>query len=61
MATLTGRPQAPPSLSRNPVNKQYPAQNATYNSGEPGIGTSAAKWLASQKVIAVGTDTWAVR
>ena len=40
--------------------KQYPAQNATYNSGEPGIGMAAATWLASQKVIAVGTDTWAV-
>jgi kynurenine formamidase len=40
--------------------QQYPAQNATYNSGEPGIGVSAATWLASQKVIAVGTDTWAV-
>src|SRR6202158_5276278 len=40
--------------------KQYPAQNATYNSGEPGINDTAAKWLASQKVIAVGADTWAV-
>jgi kynurenine formamidase len=40
--------------------KQYPAQNATYNSGEPGIGMAAATWLASQKVILVGTDTWAV-
>jgi kynurenine formamidase len=40
--------------------EQYPAQNTLYNSGEPGIGTDAAKWLASQKVIAVGADTWAV-
>lgn len=40
--------------------KQYPAQNATYNSGEPGIGMAAATWLASQKVILVATDTWAV-
>jgi kynurenine formamidase len=39
---------------------QYPAQNATYNSGEPGINTAAAQWLASQKVIAVGADEWAV-
>ncbi len=39
---------------------QYPAQNALYNSGEPGIGEAAAKWLADQKVIAVGADTWAV-
>ncbi len=40
--------------------EQYPAQNALYNSGEPGIGVDAAKWLASQKVVAVGADTWAV-
>jgi kynurenine formamidase len=40
--------------------KQYPAQNATYNGGEPGISESAALWLASQKVVAVGADTWAV-
>jgi kynurenine formamidase len=40
--------------------KQWPAQNATYNKGEPGITDSAAQWLASQKVVAVGADTWAV-
>ena len=40
--------------------QQYPAQNATYNSGEPGISASAAQWLAAQKVIVVGADTWAV-
>jgi kynurenine formamidase len=40
--------------------QQYPAQNATYNSGEPGISKSAAQWLASQKVILVAADTWAV-
>jgi kynurenine formamidase len=40
--------------------EQFPAQNATYNSGEPGIGKEAANWLASQKVVSVGTDTWAV-
>jgi len=40
--------------------EQFPAQNATYNSGEPGLGKEAANWLASQKVVAVGTDTWAV-
>jgi kynurenine formamidase len=39
---------------------QYPAQNALYNSGEPGIGEAAAKWLIDQKVILVGSDTWAV-
>src|SRR5689334_17091302 len=40
--------------------EQFPAQNATFNSGEPGIGKDAAKWLASQKVVAVGSDQWAV-
>jgi kynurenine formamidase len=40
--------------------QQYPAQNATYNAGEPGISKSAGQWLASQKVVVVGTDTWAV-
>ena len=39
---------------------QYPAQNAAYNKAEPGISKSAAQWLADQKVILVGADTWAV-
>jgi kynurenine formamidase len=42
------------------IYEQYPAQNALYNSGEPGIGVDAAKWLAAQKVVTVGADTWAV-
>lgn len=40
--------------------EQYPAQNATYNSGEPGIGKDAATWLIGQKIVAVGTDNWGV-
>jgi len=40
--------------------EQYPAQNTAYNSGEPGISTSAAVWLASQKIVVVGADSWAV-
>jgi len=44
----------------NDLFKQYPAQNATYNASEPGINKAAAEWLASQKVILVGADTWAV-
>src|SRR5438093_3512045 len=40
--------------------EQFPAQNATYNSGEPGIGKDAAHWLVGQKIVAVGADTWAV-
>src|SRR6266567_4068454 len=39
---------------------QYPAQNAAYNGGEPGITDGAAKWLSSQKVVVVGSDSWAV-
>src|SRR6516162_3163738 len=39
---------------------QWPAQNATYNKNEPGIGKAAADWLAAQKVILVGSDSWAV-
>jgi kynurenine formamidase len=40
--------------------KQFPAQNANYNKSEPGIGKAAAAWLAAQKVVLVGSDTWAV-
>jgi len=39
---------------------QFPAQNANYNKSEPGLGKAAAAWLAGQKVVLVGTDTWAV-
>src|SRR6516164_7057266 len=39
---------------------QWPAQNATYNKNEPGIGKAAADWLASQKVVLVGADSWGV-
>jgi kynurenine formamidase len=39
---------------------QFPKQNTLFNSGEPGIGKEAAQWLVSQKVVAVGSDTWAV-
>ena len=40
--------------------EQYPKQNALFNSGEPGIGKDAANWLVSQKIVAVGADTWGV-
>jgi kynurenine formamidase len=40
--------------------EQFPAKNAIYNGGEPGISKSAATWLASQKVIVVGSDNFAV-
>ena len=40
--------------------RQYPAHNPTYGKSEPGISKSAGDWLVSQKVVAVGADTWAV-
>ena len=40
--------------------RQFPAQNVTYNSAEPGINKAAGAWLASQKVILVGSDNFAV-
>jgi kynurenine formamidase len=40
--------------------QQFPAKNAEYNGGEPGIGKEAASWLVQQKIVAVGSDTWAV-
>jgi kynurenine formamidase len=40
--------------------EQFPAHNATFNSGQPGIGKDAATWLISQKIVAVGSDNWAV-
>jgi kynurenine formamidase len=39
---------------------QWPAQNTAYNKNEPGITNAAAEWLASQNVVAVGADNWAV-
>jgi kynurenine formamidase len=38
---------------------QFPAKNAEYNSGEPGLGKDAAKYLIDQKIVAVGCDQWA--
>jgi kynurenine formamidase len=40
--------------------EQFPAHNALFNSGEPGIGKEAAHWLVQQKIVAVGNDTWGV-
>jgi len=40
--------------------EQFPAKNAEYNSGEPGLGKEAATWLVSQKIVAAGNDTWGV-
>ena len=40
--------------------RAVPGPERDYNSGEPGIGKDAATWLIEQKIVAVGTDTWAV-
>ena len=41
--------------------KYWATDNATYNSGEPGIGMEVARWLTEEcQVGVVGADTWAV-
>lgn len=34
--------------------------NARFNSGEPGIGLEAARWLAERQVCLVGADCWGI-
>lgn len=34
--------------------------NETYNSGEPGIGVAAARWLIEQNIVLVGADNWGI-
>jgi kynurenine formamidase len=34
--------------------------NEEYNRGAPGIGIEAALWLAEQKIVMTGADTWSV-
>ena len=38
----------------------WKVDNATYNSGAPGIGLKAAQWLIDHKIVLVGSDTWCV-
>lgn len=33
--------------------------NDTYNSGAPGIGLDAARWLAERRIVLTGADSWA--
>lgn len=40
--------------------KLWMTDNARYNEGEPGIGLEAAKWLAEQKIVMTGGDSWSV-
>ncbi len=34
--------------------------NAKFLSGQPGIGASAAEWLAKQNVVLIGSDNWGI-
>ncbi len=40
--------------------RHWGKDNATFNSGCPGIGIPAGEWLAAKKVAVVGADTWPV-
>lgn len=47
-------------LIRTGHSKLWKVDNETYNSGEPGIGMEAGRWLANKKIIMVGSDNWGV-
>jgi len=47
-------------LVRTGHTKLWKKDNDTYNSGEPGIGLDAAKWLIAQDVAMVGSDNWGI-
>jgi kynurenine formamidase len=34
--------------------------NATFTSGEPGIGMDAARWLVSKQIVLCGADNWGI-
>ncbi|RMF86938.1 MAG: cyclase family protein [Nitrospinota bacterium] len=39
--------------------KLWMKDNKTYNSGEPGPGVTAIKWLVDKKIVMTASDTWA--
>ena len=47
-------------LIRTGWGKLWGADNAKYNSGQPGIGIAAAEWLAKLNPLLVGADNWGV-
>lgn len=47
-------------LVRTGHSKLWITDNETYNSGEPGIGLEAARWLIEQDVVMVGADNWGI-
>jgi kynurenine formamidase len=47
-------------LMRTGHGKLWKKDNEQYNSGEPGIGLAAAKWLIAQEPAMVGADNWGI-
>lgn len=47
-------------LVRTGWGRHYVTNNATFNSGEPGIGVGAAEWLAARDIMLVGSDNWGI-
>lgn len=47
-------------LIRTGHGKLWIKDNATYNSGEPGIGLEAARWLIKQDPAMIGADNWGI-
>ncbi len=47
-------------LIRTGHEKLWMRDNDLYNSGEPGIGMEAARWLSSRKTVLTGADNWAI-
>ena len=48
------------ALFRTGHGKLWMVDNEMYNSGEPGIGLEAARWLVGRKVAMTAGDSWAV-
>jgi len=47
-------------LLRTGHGKLWKKDVATFNSGEPGIGLEAARWLIEQEIAMVGADNWGI-
>jgi len=46
-------------LIRTGHSQLWMKDNDAFNKGEPGIGMDAGRWLCAQKIVLVGSDTWA--
>jgi kynurenine formamidase len=47
-------------LLRTGHGRLWMKDNATFNSGEPGIGLEAARWLIDQDIAMIGADNWGI-